>query len=231
MAVAALLTFGVAVVAAIYAKRQIDDARAARREEAQPYVVVYAEVTPDKPHFADVVIRNLGKTGASNIRLTCTPELQRSARGGQGIEPVPFPTSLIFLAPGQEWRTLWDFGPDHARAQGIVDRYEVTAAYTDYLGKEHSTPSVLDWAFFRERVWVSNKTVHEAAEALDRIAGVLKSWAQRNDVVKVATYDGAAYDQRVAEGEQRHRDAMREFARQVEESRRPPEEDAPAPSD
>jgi hypothetical protein len=64
---------------------------------------------------------------------------------------VPSPEALIFFAPGQEWRTLWDFAPDHARVQGIVDRYEIESTCTDYLGTERSTPSVLDWALFKPR--------------------------------------------------------------------------------
>ena len=59
---AALATLLVAVVASRHAKRQVDgaraqldEARALRREQAQPHVVLYAEPSAISPDFIDLV--------------------------------------------------------------------------------------------------------------------------------------------------------------------------------
>lgn len=225
-AVGALATVLVAMVAVIYAKRQVDglrqqvtDAQVARREQAQPYIVAYAEVSAGQPHFIDLVIRNLGVTGAHNVRLSCSPELQRSASGGVGAEPVMFPEAFPFLAPGQEWRTFWDSDIDRKRAE-LPDRYEFTAAFADSLGVEHITRSVLDWSMFRHRMWPERRSTHDIAKVLDDMRKTLHAWASRDDVVRVATYDGEAYDRRMAAERAQAEAHHRELVQEVHEAQR-----------
>ena len=184
-AVAALLTLGVAVVAARYAKRQVDGARAQldeartlRREQAQPYVVVYAEPSPVDPHFVNIVIRNFGATGAHDVAVTSTPPLTRTNSGGMP-EAVALPAAMPFLAPGQQWRTFWDSSPDRLSSD-LPDRHDLHITFNDSNGQPHTTAAVLDWVVFRQRMWMGEKTVHHAAKSLASIDKTLAALSRRS---------------------------------------------------
>lgn len=203
---AAVATLVIAVVAVLYAKRQVkgardqlDEARTLRFEQSQPYVVVYAMPNRVSPQMIEVVIQNLGATGARDVSIVSSPHLVRTDQQG-GSEEVGLPDTMPFVAPGQEWRTVWDTSIERNDA-GLPDRYEVTVTYTDSLGNTHTTPSVLDWRFFRQRMWVSEKTIHDAAKSLEAIDKSLKRLTEDGRVQRVATYDGIERDARSAEAQ------------------------------
>ena len=165
-------------------------------QRSQPHVVVYADVSVVSAHYVDLIITNLGSTGARDVVITCEPPLVRSV-GGASREQVALPEQMPFLAPGQQWRTLWDFAVQREGA-GLPDRFEVTATYADSRGQQHVTTSVLDWRLFRGRRFVSEKGVHDAAKSLAAIQTTLSAWSQREEVVRVATYDGPGLDKQQA---------------------------------
>lgn len=168
-----MLTFVVAAVAALVAWHQFKDARNLRREQAQPYVVVYAEPSSVRARFIEVVIKNFGTTGARDLEITTSPPLQRTnPGGGEGIETVHLPDGTPFMAPGQEWRTLWDLGP-RREASDLPDRHDVSVSYTDSYKKRHTTKSVLDWSLFRGRMNIGMKNINDVVAQLETIARVL----------------------------------------------------------
>lgn len=224
-AVTALATLIVAIVAVRYTKTQLTDARRytrlqldeaqrLRREQAAPYVVVYA-----RPHdevsaaLVDLVIENVGSTGARDVRIASTPPLVRTDPVG-GSQPVGIPDLIPFLAPHQSWRTFWDSGP----ARNGIDlpaRFTVTATYTDSFCAEHSEQFVLDLDQFLPRLYADERTVHHLGKAVEDLAGTMKAWSRRDDVVRVATYDGTAFDQERARQEADRRVAHADLARKL----------------
>lgn len=112
---ASALTFLIAAFALWIAWSQLREAASARRqtkklerEKAQPYVVAYLEENVVGAEILDLVIKNFGQTAGRNVRLSFDPILNRTDGNG-GDEPVELPEVISFLAPGQEWRTLFDF--------------------------------------------------------------------------------------------------------------------------
>lgn len=106
-ATAAIGTLVVAVVAALYAKRQVEsargsleEARALRREQAQPYVIVSLEASLASPRLIDLVIKNLGTTAAFDVQLTSDPALTR-VKQDEYVQVWPGYT-IPTLVPGQE---------------------------------------------------------------------------------------------------------------------------------
>jgi hypothetical protein len=76
----------VLVAAALYARAQLREARELSRDEARPYVVV--EVEPGRPPLTNLVVANLGRTMARNVRIETEPPLDSSVyRSG----PVGWP--------------------------------------------------------------------------------------------------------------------------------------------
>ncbi|WP_089304968.1 hypothetical protein [Geodermatophilus pulveris] len=203
-AVAAVATVMIAVVAARYARGQVqgvrdqlEEARTLRREQAQPYVVIYAVPNPVDPQASDIVVKNFGTTGASDVTVSSSPPLMRADWEGDA-EEVALPTAMPFLAPGQEWRTFWDLATQR-ELLGLPDRYNLTVTYTDSLGTTHTTRAVLDWDVFRQRVWITEKTLHNAATSLDSIDRTLKAATRSDRVQQVAVYDGAERDRQRAD--------------------------------
>jgi hypothetical protein len=206
-------TVAVAIVAALYAKRQVqglrdqltvaghqlEEARALRREQAQPYVVASAVPNRVTPQAIEIVIQNLGTTGARDVSISCSPPLVRTDQHG-GAEEVPLPSTIPFLAPGQEWRTFWDNSVERAQDRyDLPDRHDLTITYTDSSDEPHTTPSVLDWAVFRGRMWMTEKTVHHATKELESIGKALKTLGRQDRVQRVAVYDGPQLEQKRAD--------------------------------
>ncbi|TFV52090.1 MULTISPECIES: hypothetical protein [Geodermatophilaceae] len=231
-AFAALATVVVAIVAARYAKGQVDglrkqldvageqleEARTLRREQAQPYVVVSAVTNRVSPHVSEVVIQNLGTTGARDVTISCSPPLVRTDQHG-GAQEVQLPETIPFMAPGQEWRTFWDVGTERARdIYDLPDRYDVTVTYRDSLDVSHTTPSVLDWGVFRHRMWTTEKTVHHATKELEAIRTALQSLAGPRRVQRVAVFDGPQLDRDAAEAEKESMRHLAELDAEVEQA-------------
>lgn len=176
-ALAAWVTVTIAVVAASVAWRQLHEARRLRREQAQPYVVLYMEPSAASAHFIDLILKNLGKTAASDVRVTTTPALKRSVQGG-GVDDVWLPESIPVLVPGQEWRVFWDAGFDRLNREDLPLRYEATVTFTDSTGKSYLVPSVLDWSAHKGHRWATVYGAHDAAKALQEISKTLGKWQE-----------------------------------------------------
>ena len=86
---AACITAAVAIGAAIIGRNQLSEARRLRKEQAQPYVVVFlSQIEGDAQHM-DLVIKNFGKTAATDVRVAFPVALEsgalaRHAFAGQG---------------------------------------------------------------------------------------------------------------------------------------------------
>lgn len=139
----ALGTWATALIAAVggfIALRQVGEARRTGEEQAQPYVVVYMEPTKATPEIIALVVQNFGKTSAYNVVMNVEPRLERSIEGG-GTEDVWLFDRLPVLVPGQQWRTMWDFGPSRAQS-ALPSRYVATVQFEDSRGRELPSPSV-----------------------------------------------------------------------------------------
>lgn len=108
-----LLTLGlllVAIAAALYARNQVQIARAAQKEATRPYVIVTAEPSPIGWRVMDLVIRNIGQRPAYNVSVSLTPEpVRANETPGAPISEVRWLKEPIpMLAPGQVLRTFYD---------------------------------------------------------------------------------------------------------------------------
>jgi hypothetical protein len=140
--VGALLTAVVAIVAAIYAKRQLDEAKKARN----PRVFAFLESDPVNPQFVDLVVKNFGERPAFRVGFTIKPRPKVSADdAGNPIRDLPLPPKIRQLQPGGEWRTRWDFWPNRAES-GLPDRHKGYITYQDRFGREYQKRLDLDFA-------------------------------------------------------------------------------------
>ncbi|MET7808800.1 hypothetical protein [Micromonospora chersina] len=187
----------VALTAAFIALGQAREARRLRKEQAQPYVVAFMEPAAASPLIIDLVVRNFGTTAAFHVTLEASPPLQRSRGDAGGKQDVWIFDELPILAPGQEWRTFWDFSRSRGETD-LPDRHEVTVKYEDSQGKKlPESRSTLDWSMVKGRVWTVTYGLHDAAKALREIQAVLKKWQEDiHGGLRVYVRDGAEKDER-----------------------------------
>jgi hypothetical protein len=179
--VVALATMGqlvVLIVAALYARAQVREARELRKDEARPYVVVDFE--PDRVPFVNLVVANLGRTMARNVRIEVDPPFDSSVyRKG----PVPLARFKLFsegipsLAPGKRIVLLFDQMYDRAEELELPDSYRVRLSYEWDGGEPLSEELRLDLDLYRPLRRVQLGTVHDLSETLNKIRQQLEKWS------------------------------------------------------
>ncbi|WP_291382621.1 hypothetical protein [Demequina sp.] len=204
-AAAGAITAVIAIGAAVFAWRQVQEVRSARKQareldtkRSQPYVVVSAEPSAVTPLIIDLVVKNYGLTAAYGVTFQIDPWPSRTGNAGAAAEDVQLPHEIAVLAPGQEWRTFWDHSPDRKDA-GLPDRHVGTVNYLGINDEPISQPVVLDWSVFKSRIWTERRGMHDAATALREMNTTMKKWSESAEgALAVYTRDGVARDERVA---------------------------------
>lgn len=187
-------TVVVAIIAAVFVWWQIDEGRKLRVEQAQPNVVGVMESNANQPQMVEVAFRNYGSTPARNIRIEADPPLRRSFPG-RGAEAVWLPSSIPYLAPGQEWRTTWDFAPGRIKSElSKEDLHNITINYRGIDDEARTSTAVFDWSAFKGRRYMDHKSTHHAATALEEVAATMKKWTEHNQDLRVVTRDGDKRD-------------------------------------
>jgi hypothetical protein len=177
------MTAAIAIAAAVFALNQVQEARRTRERQAQPNVVVFADLNPLDEDWLDVIVKNFGQTAAYHVRLffdpwpTVIPWIHPQTDNRVTRLLVP---DIPVLAPGQEWRTLWDRGEARAlakferesiqQARGYIhpsfeetlpddvgERFEGQVVFEDSEHRRYSNPSILDIHMFYDMRRVRKK--------------------------------------------------------------------------
>lgn len=172
-AIAQWVTVVIAGGAAWFAYRQVGEARRTREEVAQPNVVVFPDLNPVQFHYLDLVVKNFGQTPAYDITLDIEPLEHAPYESGITGEEVRFlyvPPKIAVLAPGQEWRTVWESGrrrssyeivqkqsPNDPRTPELKSSFNGTVRYRDRDERTYENPVRLDIDTFRDSMQVKAK--------------------------------------------------------------------------
>ena len=227
-AVATALTLVIAIVAAFFAKGQLEEASEARkqtkaleREKSQPYVVAYLEENGVSSHILDLVVKNFGQTAGRNVRLSFSPTLNRTKNDG-GDEPVVLPEVISFLAPGQEWRTVFDVMNERAGRDDLPLIYNGVVSYDGLDGEVQHSDVVIDLHPYKTRIYTEVFGIHHAARALREIRDIQKKWSEpMNGGLRVVARDGDAKDEaRLREAQEYRRQRAAEEAANPTQTRR-----------
>ncbi|WP_240563161.1 hypothetical protein [Mycobacterium sp. IS-1264] len=220
-AIAQWATAGIAFGAAVFARGQVREARKTRERVAQPDVVVYVD-RHEVRRYMDLVIKNFGQTTAYNIRLKLPP-LQvapyRNIHTGQEVKHLYVPQSIAVLAPGQEWRTVWDSAARRRKYEGTLqDQFIGHVDFDDKMIPDkpsYRNPISLDIKMFWNTTYVTEHKSETVEKALYDIAGTLKDYGQEHSGVWVYTNPG---DEEQHRREQEHEELLRaedEFLRDM----------------
>lgn len=195
--VGACVAVAVGIAAATVGNRQLSEARRLRREQAQPYVVVFTDSSGGDPRHLDLVIKNVGKTAATNVRMVFSAPLESAVlRGHPNHSPVKTPARIPVLVPDQEWRTFWDFTPARDEAKDLPEHYTATVTFDDSQGQTVGSYTFeIDWRVLIDRGFITVYNLHDVATALREISEVLRR-VKSHDGLDVVVRDGDAIDER-----------------------------------
>jgi hypothetical protein len=183
------------VVALVFTNRQIKLNRRLAAEQFRPQVAMFMEPHPVDWHVIEIVVRNFGQTAAYDVGFSFpTPptvaEYENAADGYADVVELKLPRELPVLAPGQEWRTVWDSALDRAEiGSGIESRFAGTVIYYDRPDKPRGwrfwqadrpalqTNVVLDWDALPPVQRIELMTTHDLAkrekQKLELLRGLL----------------------------------------------------------
>ncbi|WP_234807826.1 hypothetical protein [Mycolicibacterium bacteremicum] len=196
-AIAQSATVIVAVLAAIYARGQVREARETRERVAQPEIVVFVDHHQIR-RYVDLVIKNFGQTTAYNIQITL-PDLQvaryKSRATDEEVTHLLMPRAIAVLAPGQEWRTVWDSAVRRENFEGTLqDQYVGRVDFDDRVDgpgkRSYSNPIILDVKMFWNTMWIERKKGRSIENALYDIAETLENYKDEHDGIWVYTVPG-----------------------------------------
>jgi hypothetical protein len=160
LAWAAWAVIALGVVALVFANRQINRNRQLAADQTRPHVAMLMEPHAVDWHVIELVVRNFGQTAAYDIRFSFSnpptvAEYENAAGGYANVVSLQLPTELPVLAPGQEWRMVWDSALDRAEiGNGVESRFTGAVIYYDRPAKPRG------WRFWRrERTALETKVV------------------------------------------------------------------------
>jgi hypothetical protein len=111
------------------AENTILEMREARDQEIAPYVVAYFDVIPEQD-LIYLVIKNIGKSMATDIRLEFSPPLEESSecKYYRKVMEVLANNSISSIPPGYEIRTILHSFGGYLKSRHPL-RYEITVSY------------------------------------------------------------------------------------------------------
>ena len=163
LALAAWFALVLAAVGLTVVSRQLQRSRRLITEQTRPHVAMFMEPHAADWHVIELVVRNFGQTPAYDVqfcfdRPPTVARYETASDGYADVAPLKLPDDLPVLAPGQEWRTVWDSAIDRAELGDAIES-KFTGAVTYYDQPEQQPRG---WRF-----WQRERPGFESKVALD----------------------------------------------------------------
>jgi len=151
------------------ANQTINEMKEARDQENAPYIVVYFDL-PINKHLIYLVIKNVGKSIAEDVKLTFIPSL--SSTVFKGINDVPLiKNGISSIPPNYEIRTLFDGAIQRFGKTDLPLTYTVEVSYLGGLAKNRrASTQILDLSMFYGLMSVKEKDMDDLVKAVEDIA-------------------------------------------------------------
>ncbi|MCV7409557.1 hypothetical protein [Mycobacterium florentinum] len=193
LAWAAWAAIALGVIALVFTNHQIGRNRRLASEQTRPHVGMLMEPHAADWHVIELVVRNFGRTAAYDIRFSfasppTVAEYENSTDGYAEVVELQLPRELPVLAPGQEWRMVWDSALDRGEiGGGIESRFTGKVLYYDRPEKPRGwrfwererqpleTNVVLDWDALPPVQRIELMTTHDLAKREKQKLELLRS--------------------------------------------------------
>jgi hypothetical protein len=159
------------------AENTLLEMREMRDQESAPYVIVFFDV-PYAKSLVYLVIKNLGKSIAKDVKLSFEPSLQSSDVGN--LENLSlFDKGIASLAPAQELRVLIDTTVAFFGEPGLPLISSVAITYHGGLKDELRTEKhTLDLSVHKGLMYIQSKDIHDLNESVEKLLKEQKSARQ-----------------------------------------------------
>jgi hypothetical protein len=190
-ALAAWIAVVVAIAALLYARRQIKRNRQQSEDLVAPNVAMYMEPNATDWHLVELVVKNYGRTPAHEVRFDFTdvptvPRYENAYDGYLGSVPLSLPGEIPYLAPSQEWRTVWDSAQDRQRLGNTIEsRFRGAVTYFDRpeekgrrvrrKRRQYRSEALLDWQTLHPVERLELMTTHDFARQEKQKLELLRS--------------------------------------------------------
>lgn len=164
----------VLAAAAVFGRRQLNEAKELREAQTRPFVVI--DLGSSAHTLFDLVVKNIGSTLARDVRFEFNPPIRSTDDDLDPNKLKMFREGISTLAPGKEIRTLFEKGPARHESD-LPDTYEVTVSYIDQTGKRNYEEKIdLDFGLYWESLTVRRRDVHDLHKQLETIAKEIRRW-------------------------------------------------------
>jgi len=167
----------------IVSEKILKEMKESRDQEIAPYVVIYFDI-PYGAHWIYLVVKNLGKSVAKDVKLEFQPSLRNSE--GAKINDIPLITQGIrSIPPGYEIRTFFDSAISYFNKTELPLTYKVKVSYSGGLRLDtRTTEQVMDLFAFKELSFLDEKGVQDLTTEVEKLCKCSSGMAQ--DLKKVA---------------------------------------------
>lgn len=165
----------VLIAAAIFAWRQVREARELREEQNRPFVVVDFDCEQGYMMYLEVV--NMGTSLARDVRIKIDPPLESAIDIDVGKLKM-LNEGIATLAPGKKYRTFFDMGFRRAEAErDYTMNHTVRVRYKDEKGKRSFDEMLnLDMDQYINMNTVTRHGLHDIHKELEKTRKVLEKW-------------------------------------------------------
>lgn len=204
-------TLLVAITATWIARRQLIQARQLREEEAAPAVVVDVVPSPVSGHILDLVIENIGKTAARDVRITSHPPV-KSATNMAGYELADWSAikdGIKTLVPGRRLTALFDSAVERFDSD-LPRQFEVTVESRDSHGRpQRAMTHTVDLEPIFGALHTDIRGMHHLVKEVEKLRKAVEPITKKSLTVEV--YDGPTRDGQRAEAREQHQARARAF--------------------
>jgi hypothetical protein len=163
----------VLVLAALFARRQVNEARNLREQQSRPFIVIDVDFVRSSQLFLHV--KNLGTSLARDVKIRIDPPL-KSAIDIPVEKFKMLQDGISTLAPGKELRTFFDIG-FRRNESDLPLVYSAEVRYTDETGKRPFQERMdIDLEQYMHLHYVDRQDLHDVHARLKEIRDVFKGW-------------------------------------------------------
>lgn len=197
-------TLLVAIVAAAIALRQIVQARQLREEEAAPAIVVDVLPSPVASNLLNLIIVNVGKTPARDVRIVFDPAIDTALDVSSNYKIARWSVlteGIKTLVPGRRITALFDDSVQRHEAK-LPLQYNVTITCRDWRGRvQPAQQYTLDLSPIYGGLHADEMGIHQLVKEVEKLRNAVEPLGKTALTVEV--YDGEAME---AKREATHRE-------------------------
>ncbi len=166
-------------------EKSVIEMRETRDQETAPFVIAYFD-TQTESGLIYLVVKNIGRTVANQVKLTFTPALQSSGPNRR-LDEVGFITNGIeSMPPNYEMRTLVDSAAAYFGKKELPLKYDVEIRYFGGIeSKQRSINQPLDLSANKGTAYIRNKNMDNLVDEIEKLV-------RESHEIKNATKDIAA---------------------------------------